>query len=57
MLFNVSGKIELKGGERQFTKKVEAKSELDAKDKTYALFGSQNGVTRNKINIDKVEKG
>lgn len=57
MLFNVSGKIELNGGERKFTKKVEAKSELDAKNKTYALFGSQNGVKRNKIQIEKIESG
>ncbi|VVC02825.1 50S ribosomal protein L18Ae [Candidatus Bilamarchaeum dharawalense] len=57
MVFNVSGKITLKGGERAFTKKVEAKSEADAKHKTYALFGSTNGVKRNKIKIEKVEKG
>jgi ribosomal protein L20A (L18A) len=56
MLFNISGKIELNSGERTFTKQVEAKSELDAKHKTYALFGSTNGLKRNKIKIEKVEK-
>ncbi|MFH1520430.1 MAG: 50S ribosomal protein L18Ae [Candidatus Micrarchaeota archaeon] len=57
MLFNVSGKLNLKGGERTFTKQVEAKSEADATHKTYTLFGSTNGVKRNKIKIEKVEKG
>lgn len=57
MLFNVSGKINLRNGERKFTKHVEAKSEADATHKTYALFGSTNGMKRNKIKIEKVEKG
>ena len=57
MLFNISGKINLGGKERTFTKSLEAKSEADAKHKTYALFGSTNGVKRNKVIIEKVEKG
>jgi ribosomal protein L20A (L18A) len=56
MLFNVSGKIELKGGEREFSKQLEAESENDAKHKTYALFGSMNGIKRNKVLIQKVEQ-
>ena len=55
-LFNVSGKIILGIGERTFTKEVEAPSENAAKHKAYALFGSMNGVPRNKIKIEKVEK-
>jgi ribosomal protein L20A (L18A) len=55
-MFNVVGKIMLGNEERKFSKQVEAQSEDDAKHKTYALFGSLNGVKRNKIKIDKVEK-
>lgn len=56
-MFTVSGKIVLGQEERVFSKKVDAPSENAAKHKTYALFGSVNGVKRNKIKIDKVEKG
>ncbi len=55
-VFNVSGKIALGSEERAFAKEVEAESESDARHKAYALFGSQNGVKRNKIKIEKVEK-
>ena len=57
MEFNVSGKISLGKEERPFTKKVEAASENAAREKTYALFGSQNGVKRSKIKIEKISKG
>lgn len=56
MEFKVSGKIVLGKEERTFTKVVDAESEGDAKHKAFALFGSTNGVKRNKIKIDKVEK-
>ena len=56
MEFKVSGKIVLGNEERTFTKVVDAESESDAKHKAFALFGSTNGVKRNKIKIDKVEK-
>jgi len=55
-MFKVSGKITLGIGERTFSKQVEAESENSARHKTYALFGSANGVTRNKVKIEKVEK-
>ncbi|MFH0737535.1 MAG: 50S ribosomal protein L18Ae [Candidatus Micrarchaeota archaeon] len=54
--FNISGKITLGREERTFSKEVEAASENAAKHKAYALFGSVNGVPRNKIKIEKVEK-
>ncbi len=54
--FTVSGKVTLGREEREFAKKVEAPSENAAKEKTYALFGSVNGVKRNKVKIEKVEK-
>ncbi len=55
-VFNVSGKIMLGREERTFSKQVEAESENAAKHKAFALFGSVNGVKRNKIKIEKVEK-
>ena len=57
MRFTVSGRITLGKEERTFKKNVEAKTENAAKEKTYALFGSHSGVKRNRIKIEKVEKG
>ena len=57
MEFTVIGKLMLGSNEtRPFSKTLEAKSEKDAKDRTYALFGSLNGLPRNKIVIEKVGK-
>lgn len=56
MEFNISGTIVLGKETRTFTKKVEAPTENAAKEKTYALFGSVNGLKRNKVRIEKVEK-
>lgn len=56
MEFNISGKLMLGKEERPFVKKVEAPTENAAREKTYALFGSNNGVKRNRIKIEKVEK-
>ena len=55
MQFTVSGKIRLKE-ERAFQRKVEAKTERHARDLIYAYFGSKNGLTRNRITIEKVQK-
>jgi ribosomal protein L20A (L18A) len=56
MKWDVSGKIRLGRGERKFTKNVEADTENAARERTYALFGSLNGVKRSKIDIERVEK-
>ena len=56
MKFNVSGKINLGGEERVFSRQVEAESEAKAKHLTYALFGSNNGLKRNMVKIEKGEK-
>ena len=56
MMWNVSGKLKLGKGERKFTKTVEAESENDARQKTYSLFGSMNGVKRACVQIERVEK-
>ena len=55
-MFLLSGKIKIGRGERSFSKEIEAETENAARDKLYALFGSQNGVIRSKIIIEKVEK-
>ena len=56
MEFKVSGRISLGSSERAFSKIVQAESENDAKHKAFSLLGSNNGVARNKIKIEKVEK-
>ncbi|MBN2478052.1 50S ribosomal protein L18a [Candidatus Micrarchaeota archaeon] len=55
MKFVVSGKIKISGG-RPFKKEIDAQSEKDAREKTYALFGSSNGLKREQIQIETVEK-
>ncbi|MBI5046593.1 50S ribosomal protein L18a [Candidatus Micrarchaeota archaeon] len=56
MNFMVYGTITLGIGKRNFTKMVDAETENSAKNQVYAVFGSKNGLKRNKIKIDKVEK-
>lgn len=56
MEFTINGTITLGKEGRAFSKKVEAASENAAKEKVYALFGSENGVKRNRIKIEKIEK-
>jgi len=56
MEFNISGTIMLGKEKRAFSKTIEAPTENAARDKAYALFGSHNGVKRNRILIEKVEK-
>lgn len=47
--------MQLGSEKRKFSRTVEAKSENDARDKIYAIFGSLNGVQRSMISIEKVE--
>ncbi len=54
MRYSVSGEMKLGPEKRKFTKIVEAKSENDAKEKTYALIGSLNGLQRSMIKIASV---
>lgn len=53
--FTISGKIRL-GEERKFTKELEAINENDAREKVYALFGSNNRLKRTNIIIENVTK-
>ncbi|MBD3210602.1 50S ribosomal protein L18a [Candidatus Micrarchaeota archaeon] len=56
MEFAVSGTITLGKESRAFSKTVEAPTEDFAKEKVFTLFGSMNGVKRNRIKIEKVVK-
>jgi ribosomal protein L20A (L18A) len=56
MEFIISGSLRMGTGNRTFTKQINAESELAAKEKVLALFGSQNGLKRSMIRIDKIEK-
>lgn len=56
MMWNVYGTIKLGKGQRKFSKSVEAATENAARDKAYALFGSNNKVRRSNIAIAKIEK-
>lgn len=55
--FTVTGKMTLGNEERTFSKSVSAMSETHAREKAYSLLGAANGLSRNKIMIEKVEKG
>jgi len=54
--FVVSGKAKIGDRNHAFNKVVDAKDEADAKEQTYCLFGSEHGVKRRWIQIEKVEK-
>ena len=56
MKFAISGELNLPEGKRTFSKEVEAPSESAARNKLYALFGSHNRLTRNKIKIASIAK-
>jgi len=56
MMFSAEGTIRVGKEERKFRKSVEAKSEKDAENKIYALFGSQSGLKRSAVKIGKIEK-
>ncbi|MBI2079939.1 50S ribosomal protein L18a [Candidatus Micrarchaeota archaeon] len=53
--FSISGSINI-GSIRPFTKEVDAATENAAKSKLYALFGSNNGIKRSKVKIEKIEQ-
>jgi len=56
MKFVLSGNIRIGQRTEKFTKTVEAKDEAEAKERTFALFGSEHGTKRRWINIEKVAK-
>lgn len=56
MKFVLSGNLRIGKRQEKFKKTVEAKDEAEAKEKTYALFGSEHGTKRRWIKIENVEK-
>jgi len=52
--FTISGTIDI-GEKRKFVKEIDAPTENAAKQKIYALFGSQNGIKRSDVVIEKIE--
>ena len=56
MKYSVTGKMKLGSEERKFEKKVDAKTENDAKEKIFSLLGSMNGLQRSMITIEKIEE-
>jgi ribosomal protein L20A (L18A) len=57
MRYNISGTIKLGKAQRKFVKNLDAPTENAAREKTYALFGSLNGIKRSNVKIEKVETG
>ena len=60
MNYRVDGTMRLGEETRKFAKVIEANSEKHAREKTYALLGSQHGIRRTEIdiaNVEKIEKG
>ncbi len=56
MEFSITGEMIIGREKRSFKKIIDAPTENAAKERLYALLGSNNGVKRSKIKIDKVEK-
>ncbi len=56
MKFSVCGTMRLGRGKKNFRKDVEAESEKAARESVYSLFGSQNGLKRGMISIEKIEQ-
>lgn len=52
--FTISGTIDI-GEKRKFVKEIDAPTENAAREKIYALFGSQNGIKRSRVAIEKIE--
>lgn len=57
MKFTITGSVGISNGKRKFKRTVDALSEAHARDKIYALFGSNNRLSRGQIKIDNVAKG
>ena len=56
MDFKVEGSIKLGKEHRKFSKVINAETEGSAREKVLSLFGSNNGVRRQAIKIEKVSK-
>ena len=56
MKFEAKGTLTVKKQERKFTRKVEAEDESKARDKVYALLGSEHKAKRRHIQIEEFRK-
>jgi large subunit ribosomal protein LX len=54
--YTVAGRFETGRGTESFERSVEAVNESVAREHTYAEFGSQHGLKRNRIDIETVEQ-
>lgn len=54
--YEVEGSFEPGGGERSFTREVEAENEEMAREVTYADLGSKHRLKRTKIEVESVEE-
>ncbi len=52
----ISGEIELGRGNHGFERETEADSEKQAEDQVLSELGSEHGINRGKISINKVEE-
>jgi len=56
MKFEISGTFRVGGKNQKFTREVPAKDEAEARERIYALFGSEHGCKRRWIEIAEVKK-
>jgi large subunit ribosomal protein LX len=56
MEYSVYGEMRLGRNKKNFRKNVDAPSEKAAREKVFSLLGSQNGLQRSMIKINKIEK-
>ncbi|PSP94668.1 50S ribosomal protein L18a [Halobacteriales archaeon QS_4_62_28] len=52
--FTVTGAFESRDGQQPFEKTIEAPNETVARDRIYAAFGSEHGLTRTQVEISEV---
>ena len=52
--FTVTGVFESRDGQQPFEKTIEAPNETVARDRIYAAFGSEHGLTRTQVEISEV---
>ena len=57
MKYTVYGIMKLRGGARKFAREITAHNERLARERCVTDLGSRHRITRNRISIEKVEKG
>ena len=54
--YTVSGRFQRRDGRQPFERTVEAENDAVARERTYALFGSQHGLKRGQVDIEEVSQ-